>query len=258
MYIAVPIQEIQAFILVLFRVSGIIVFAPVLGSRAVPVIAKVGLALCISALLLPTLDSTTLAVPNDFLSLSITLAGELLIGLSMGLLAQVISAAVQFGGRILGFHMGFRIANVFDPQSEFTVSLLGAFLNLITVLILLSLDFHIVLLKLIKKSYEFIGPLSLSFKLGAMDVILRAGANVYQFALQVIAPILAAIFFIEVVIAVLAKTARQFNMLMLQFPIKILLGLIIVAATLKMMPRGVEYMLRSTVDQIGTLFRMLG
>lgn len=258
MEIAIPIHQAQVFVLILFRISGIVFFAPVLGSRAIPTLGKVGISLGAAILFFPAIYSDALVVPNNSFVIAAALAGELLIGMAIGLLGQVISAAVQFGGRILGFHMGLRIANVLDPQTEFTVSLVGAFYNVVTVLLLLSLDFHIIIFRVMKESYRVIKPLGVSFKLGAAEVIIRAGSDIFLFAVQFAAPVLAALFLVEVIMAVLAKTAKQFNILMLQFPIKILIGAIFISLSLRVMPQAVEGVLRTILDNMGILIRMLG
>jgi len=98
----------------------------------------------------------------------------------------------------------------------------------------------------------------LNLRLETAEVILRLGADIFLFAVQIVAPVLAALFFVEVIIAVLAKTARQFNMLMLQFPIKILLGLIVIGAVMRAMPRGVEYMFGKVLEQVDNFLRLAG
>jgi flagellar biosynthetic protein FliR len=258
MQLAFPMQQVQGFILILFRVGGIIAFAPVIGTTSIPPIVKVSLAFAAAILFFPGLAGSIPAVPNDVFTLVLAITGELLIGIAIGLIGRTISSAVQFAGEIIGFHMGLRIANVFDPSAEISVSVLGAFYNLVTILLLLSFNFHIILLGIMKQSYVAIAPLGLNLRLEAADVFLRIGSNIFLFALQVVAPLLAVMFFIEVVIAVLAKTARQFNMLMLQFPIKILLGFMVLAVAIRVMPQGVEHILGRVLGEISRLFDLLG
>jgi flagellar biosynthetic protein FliR len=258
MQLAFSIRQVQGFVLILFRVGGIIGFAPVFGTASIPTIVKIAMAFAASMLFFPSLIGTIPPVPNDLFTLVVALGGELLIGMAIGLVGRTISSAVQFAGEIIDFHMGMRIANVFDPTSETSVSLMGAFYNLVTILLLLSLNFHIILLGVIKQSYVVIAPLGLNMRLEAADVIVRIGANIFLFALQVIAPVLAVMFFIEIVVAVLAKTARQFNMLMLQFPIKILLGFIVLSVAIRAMPQSVEHILGKVLGEIGRLLEFLG
>ena len=135
---------------------------------------------------------------------------------------------------------------------------MGGFYNLLTVLILLSMNFHIIILGVARQSYVEVAPLGLNLRLEAADVIIRFGANIFLFAIQVVAPVLAALFFVEVIIAVLAKTAKQFNMLMLQFPIKILLGLLVLTVVLRSMPEGVRYMFTEVMKQIYLFLNLVG
>ena len=258
MHLAVPIEQIQAFLFVFFRVGGIVAFAPVLSSGAIPTIAKVAIALGTSVFIFPGVAGAVPAIPNDAILLTVALAGELLIGLVIGLLAQAMTSAVQFAGQIIGFHMGMRIANVFDPSAEVQVSLMGGFYNLLTILLLLSMNFHIIILGVVRQSYIEVAPMGLNLRLEAADVIIRFGANIFLFALQVVAPVLAALFFVEVIIAVLAKTAKQFNMLMLQFPLKILLGLIVLAVVIRSLPAGVQYMFTEVMKQIYLFLNLVG
>ncbi len=258
MSLAVSIQQIQGFILILFRVAGIIAFAPIFSASSIPPIIKISLTIAAAVLFFPAVIAIIPPIPNDTPTLVLAIGGELLIGIAIGLVGRTISSAVQFAGELIGFHMGMRIANVFDPSAEITVSLLGAFYNLVTLLLLLSMNFHIILMGVIRQSYVAIAPLGMNLRLEAADVFLRLGSNIFLFALQVVAPVLAAIFFIEVIIAVLAKTARQFNMLMLQFPLKILLGMMVLAVAFRAMPRGVEYMLGKVLGEISRLLNFFG
>jgi len=116
-YFAIPLEQMQAFLLVLFRVGGIVFFAPVLGSKAVPRMVKIAISLGTAVLLFSAVADTVPPIPNDAILFAAALSGELLIGLAIGLLAQAITSSVNFAGRIVGFHMGMRIANVFDPTS---------------------------------------------------------------------------------------------------------------------------------------------
>lgn len=258
MQIDIPIRALEALLLVVFRVGGILFFAPIFGGRPVPATVKAAIALWVSFSFFHHINPAAVPMPGNTATLILAIVGELLIGIAIGLLAQIIVVSVQFGGSVIGTHMGIRIANVFDPSSEVTTSVVGAFMNVVAVLLLLAFDFHLILLKIVSESYRVIPPLGVTFRFGVVDLVLRAGANMFLFAVQIVAPVLAAIFFIEVVIAVMARTARQFNMMMLQFPIKILIGLIFFTMLIKGLPDAISYMLRVLLDQIGRLLNLLG
>mgnify|MGYP001039387124 CR=1 FL=1 len=257
MEVAFTIAQIETFLLVMTRVGGIFFFAPIFGGRPIPAVIKVSMTLWFSFSFLPAISPTQLPLPSDGFTMVAAVITELMIGASIGLVGQVINAAVQFGGHVIGTHMGFRIANVFDPSTEESVTILGAFLNVVVVLLLLTFDFHLILIDTIARSYEMIPIFGAVFSLGIVEVLLRMGSYFFVFAVQVVLPVLAAIFFTEVMIGVMAKVARQFNMLMLQFPIKISIGMLFFFVVFKGLPDYVEYMLKTTVGQIHLLIQYM-
>lgn len=258
MQFAIPILEIEAFLLVIIRVGGILFFAPIFGGRPVPMIVKASISLWIAFSFYTQINLSSLPAPDDGFAFTLAVMTELMIGAAIGLVAQVINVAVQFGGTIIGTHMGIRISNVLDPSSEVTTTIVGAFMNVVVVLLLLTFDFHLILLRIVAHSYEVIPPLGASFRLGVIDVLVHMGSNVFLYAMQIVMPVMAAIFFVEVIIGIMAKTARQFNMLMLQFPIKILVGLMFFSVLIRGLPEAIMNMLQATLEQIDKLINIMG
>ena len=258
MDVGFAIAQIETFLLVMTRVGGIMFFAPIFGGRPIPTVVKVSMTLWFSFSFFSVVSPAELPLPSNGFALVAAVITELMIGASIGLVAQIINAAVQFGGHVIGTHMGFRIANVFDPSTDVSVTVLGAFLNVITVLLLLSFDYHLILLDTIVRSYDVIPIFGASFSLGIVEVMMRMGSYFFIFAVQVTLPVLAAIFFTEVMIGVMAKVARQFNMLMLQFPIKIAIGMMFFFVMFQGFPDYVALMLRKTMEQVHLLIRYMG
>ena len=87
---------------------------------------------------------------------------EVIIGLFIGLIAYIIMSAIQIAGGFIDFQMGFAIANVIDPQTGAQSPLIGQFLNTLALLLLLSIEWHHLLLDGIFYSYQFI-PMDLTF-----------------------------------------------------------------------------------------------
>ena len=117
-------SQLLAFILVLVRVSGIIATAPVFGSSNTPAQIKVVLSLMLALILYPFIPSITVFPdrPDHYVVL---IASEMLIGVVLGLIGRFLFGAVEFAGTVIGFQMGLGMANVFDPQSQEQVSLIG-------------------------------------------------------------------------------------------------------------------------------------
>jgi flagellar biosynthetic protein FliR len=252
-----PILALEAFIMVFSRVGGIMFFAPILGGKPIPKKVKAAIAFWLAVSLFPQVDPGVMPSASDAFGFTFALLHELLIGMTIGLVGQIINISVQFGGHIIGTHIGIRISNVFDPVSPVTATILGAYMNVIVVLLLLSMDFHLIILGVVKKSYLMIPVGGVVFRMGLVDIMIHMIGTLFIFAVQIVFPVLASIFFVEVIIGVLAKTAKQFNVMMLQFPIKILVGLIFFSILLKGFPEAVGRMLQWVIDNFDQLLTLM-
>ena len=119
-------SQLLAFILVLVRVSGIILTAPVFGSSSTPPQIKVVLIFMLALILYPFIPNFTVSPdrPDHYILL---IASELLIGAVLGIIGRFLFGAVEFAGTVIGFQMGLGMANVLDPQSQEQISLVGRF-----------------------------------------------------------------------------------------------------------------------------------
>lgn len=106
---------IEGFILVFIRIISIIIVIPVFGDRVVPSSVKWGLSFFMTLLIFPLVRSSITPLGDlQFLSLSLRIAGEILIGVSIGFAAKLIFAGVQLAGEMLGIQIGFSLASVLD------------------------------------------------------------------------------------------------------------------------------------------------
>jgi len=243
MNFAVSVELLSAYTFVLFRVAALIFMAPIFRSDGVPTMVKAGISFWITISFLGAVDPTTFPLLNDPFVLTIGIITEILIGVTIGFIAQVIVIAGVFGGHILGKHMGLAIANVFDPVSNASVSIIGTYFNLIIILMLLAMDYHLILLNVIYGSYQIIPPLGASYNPEMTEVLVTVGGQLFVFALQLAAPVFVGLFFVEVMIAFMAKLGKQFNVLMLQFPIKIFIGLLLMPVFLLRLAPSIEIMI---------------
>ena len=165
----ISIEQAQVFILIFLRVSAVIVFIPVLGDRNVSVKIKGGLALLISALLFPNVAFNAANVGFDIFSLFIRMGSEVLIGAAIGFTSQLLFSGIQLAGQLIGFQMGFSIANVIDPASSQQVSITAEFMYILMLLIFLAFNGHHIFISGLAKSFQTVPLLgfSLSGKLPA-------------------------------------------------------------------------------------------
>lgn len=230
----VPVDKIQLALICLARVAAIIGSMPVFGSGQVPARAKTLLALMLTALILPAVESYLPADAFTPLSLGLLVANETLLGIMLGFVARLVFTAVEFGGTIVGYQMGFAAANVYDPQNQRQVSLLSQFQNVIAILIFLVLDIHYVFIRVLVDSYQLLPPGLLDFSAGAIPFVMELTSRMFVLAIRFSAPILAVLLLSGLVLGILSRVFPQLNVFMLSFPINIGLAFIIIGLTLNM------------------------
>src|SRR6185369_10980697 len=108
-------REVIFFMLVLSRVAGIFAALPVFGGRTMPLRIKVVTVFMITLVCFPTLSVALPQVPSDAFSLALLAFSEVMIGLTLAFITQIIFAAVEFSGQIIGMQMGLTISSVIDP-----------------------------------------------------------------------------------------------------------------------------------------------
>lgn len=222
----ISLEQVQAFILTFLRVSAVIVFLPVVGDRNVPVRVKGGLALLVSALLFPHVAVNAANAGFDIFSLFARMGSEVLIGAAIGFTSQLLFAGIQLAGQLIGFQMGFSIANVIDPASSQQVSITAEFMYLLMLLIFLAYNGHHIFIAALAKSFQVVPVLGFVFSSQVPAGMTDMMRGVFEVAVKIGAPLMALMFFISIGMGLIARTVPQINIFIVGFPLQIAIGLI--------------------------------
>ena len=121
---------VSGFLLVFARIVAMVFTAPILGSKAVSAKHRILIALVLSAVSFSAIPSPTGdTIPLDA-SLVAPLAGEVSIGVSLGLGTLIIFSAAQMAGGILGQLAGLQFFDQLDPNTGSTSSPIGQLFGL--------------------------------------------------------------------------------------------------------------------------------
>lgn len=244
------------FGLVMSRLVTAISFSPFLGGKAVPTRVKVGLAAILAAVLLPSLVTDwNVHIINASLFVGLLLK-ELLIGAGIGLISQLIFYAVQMAGTIIDTQRGMNQVTFFSPQLPGNTSVLGQLKFQTALVLFLAMDGHLVFLRALHSSYHevpLLGFPHLHMGIpGSIDQMIRISADVFLVALQLSAPVLLALFLVDIAFAAFGKVASQVSIHNESQPVKCLVGLAIfflsVAFVLGKFPDYFARMIREIYD----------
>ena len=132
-YHLVDTSRILVFTLVLTRVSGIVIMAPVFGGSAIPMQVRALLAFSLAVLIMPSQWNVDVGDPRTIPAYAILLAAELGIGLALGLGINIFFTGVSLAGELLGQLGGLHAANIFDPTTGDQAPLLSPMLHFLAV-----------------------------------------------------------------------------------------------------------------------------
>jgi flagellar biosynthetic protein FliR len=242
----------------LTRVLGMIAAAPIFNHNAMPVLVKLGLGVVLTLIIMPTLPP----LPQfDIFSLQslLILSYQLVIGLAIGFSMRLVFSAVEMAGQLIGMTMGFGFASFYDPNTQGQSTALNQFLVLMTMLIFLSVDGHLVIISIVADSFISMPIVAIG---GGINPLLIAqwGGAVFSSGLMLAMPALAALLMTNIALAILTRTAPQLNLFVIGFPITLSMGLFVVGLALPQMMRPIENMLdrgNDNMRQITTLEKSL-
>jgi len=219
----------MAFLLPLFRVAGLVMVAPVFGSRLIPARVKVALALAVTMVVAPALPAPQ--VGSGWLGLGFAAMQETLVGLAMGFMLQMIFDALVIAGQTIAMTMGLGFAMLVDPQRGVAVPVLSQFFVILGILIFLSLDGHLALLQTLADSFRLLPVGALPSTDGLWSLI-GWGTQMFAGAVSIALPAVVAILVVNIAFGVMSRAAPTLNLFAIGFPAALLVGFIVLLLNL--------------------------
>lgn len=239
-----------AGVLVLVRLSGLMVFAPVFSSAAIAPRIKAGFVIAMTALLAPAVA----AVPGAHPTLDMqSVLGELAVGLVFGVSLSLLMEALTFAGSLLGLQFSFSLVNLMDPNSRIEIDVLGQMLNWFGLLVIIAAGLDRSLIAAVVRSFSVVpvGDAVMKAKTGAAIAMMAGG--IFLAGLQLAAPVLAASLTVEVVVALVSRLAPQLPAMVVSIPLKTLVSYVVLIASLAMWPGWIERHFTALLDAAGKL-----
>ena len=223
-------SHVVAFMLLFFRLAALFIAVPIYSHKNIPVNIKAALAFFFTIVFYSSMPELQLEInlPNIILAI----LSEFLFGLVIGVILLLAYNVITFAGGQMSFMMGFSMASAIDPQSGVSMPIISQFLSLIGLMVLLELDLHHWILFYMDKSLSAIPLGGFVMSEDLFNYIIHATSNMFMVGFMMAFPIIALIFISDVIFGMLMKTMPQFNLLVIGFPIKIMVSLGVIIATL--------------------------
>jgi flagellar biosynthetic protein FliR len=226
------------------RIAAATMLTPVFGPTQIPAPVRVFIALALAAFLMLAVP-TSVAPLHDSVGLAVATLGELLLGASLAFGFLVAYAATQIAGRVLDVQLGYGAASVLNPTTQVPAPLIGSVLGMAAVAVFLGLDGHHVLIRALALSVQHYPPGTLALDMDLSEHLKFSG-GMFVFGLALAAPVMLSLLLADIALAVLARSMPQLNVFVLSFSVKIMLGLMGLAITVKFSGAVLTAMFEST------------
>lgn len=225
-----------AVYLMTLRLGALLLMTPVFSSLSGLLSVRLLFVLTLSAALVAGLGGAPGAVPPLGQLVLISLA-EVATGAVLGFGVFAAFGAFSVAGKILDIQSGFALGSVYDPVTRAGAPLFSTMLNLLGVLMFFVLDGHHAMLRGIAFSLQQ-APLGGGFPNFDADAPIRQFGLMFSLGVSLIAPVMVALFLIEVALALLSRVLPQMNVFVVGVPVKIVAALALLALTLRAMGPG--------------------
>jgi flagellar biosynthetic protein FliR len=213
-------SEVVTFMLVFSRSLGLIVAAPFWGGRTVPVVVRVWIALILAAASFPAVRLSHFAGGQTILTLFVSLAGELLLGLVLGWLAQLLFAGVRLAGQEIEMRSGLALTQLIDPHEGGHSGVFAAFLEVSAGLIFFAMNGHHLLIQALTSSFTVFPIAGEKFFASMLDGLIGSAGEIFVIALRLSAPVLIGLLLSDIVLGVISRAVPQMNVFMVSQPIQ--------------------------------------
>lgn len=222
----------------LTRILAVFSVAPILSHNALPLRVKIGLGVFITLAIMPMLPAMPTFSIFSYQGL-LLLMEQLVIGVAIGFSMRLFVAAIEIAGQLIAMSMGLGFATFFDPESQGQTTSVTQFLVIITMLVMLSLDVHLVIITALAESFMTL-PISTEAPTLNLMKIVEWGEAVFSLGLLLALPAVATLLIINMALGILTRTAPQLNIFGVGFPVTLSMGFLILALALPGMLKPIE------------------
>lgn len=208
------------------RITGLIAAAPVFSHSSMPMMLKIGLSVLLTAIIGPTLPPLPDVPILSWTSVAI-MCEQVLIGLAIGMVMQIVFSIAQAAGDFIGLQMGLAFASFFSPDTGGNTMILARILYIISLLLFLAVDGHLALIDLLARSFQTLPIAAFSLNSdGFLRLVVFAG-TIFKLGLLLALPVIGILLVINLSMGILNRSAPQFTVFSVGFPVSLTAGLLL-------------------------------
>lgn len=227
------------FMFPLARILAVVATAPVFDNAGMTAQIRLVVGLAISLAVAPALPPMPLIAPGSWQGIAV-IGQQILIGSLLGFTLRIVFTAVDVAGELIGLQMGLSFASFYDPQSNSQSPVISTFLGLLTTLLFLAMNGHLLTLSVLAESFNLLPVSATPFAAKGLGALLAWSATIFSSGLMLALPLIAALLIANISLGVLARIAPQLNIFAVGFPVTMVSGFAVLMLSLPYMGAALE------------------
>jgi flagellar biosynthetic protein FliR len=245
-------QRVLAFFLVLARISPLFILAPLFSSKMVPVRVRSVIAVGLAIGLSPVVSGTHL--PSDIMGIGSLLGKELLVGGAFAYTLAATFAALSVAGSFLDTTIGFSYGSLVDPVNGTQSAILSTTYSMIGLMVFIAIGGDAWVIKGLARTYDVVGLTQYPSLGHIVSGASGAFVQVFTSAFEVAGPVLLALILTDAAFGMVTRVVPTLNAFQVAVPAKVVLGLVLVGASMPFVAGWLATELQNDVRQaLGSL-----
>ena len=227
---------IQATVLIFCRILAFVVLCPIFSQQNFPSLAKIVIGMALTVLCLPTAP----AIPElSLFMLTVFVIKEVLFGMAMGYLSQLVFTGVEIAGQLIDFQVGFSMAQAYDPTLQIASSQYGKTYYWLTIAVFFGLALLL--------SFRIVPLGSVVIQGTTVEGIVKLFSQMMVMAVNLAAPMIIALLLVDLVLGVISRSIPQINILMMSLSMKTAISFVVF---LLLLPNVLSYLGKHLPDTV--------
>ncbi|ALK88227.1 flagellar biosynthetic protein FliR [Limnohabitans sp. 63ED37-2] len=233
------VERFYTFLWPMLRISALMIAAPIFSLSAFNLRLRILMALVLTWLVYP-LHTWPVLDPSSAQGL-VEVFNQIMIGAVMGLILQIVVAAMVVGGQSISAAMGLSMANMIDPNMG-NVPVISQLMIVMSTLIFVGFGGHAIMLGLIAESFNSL-PIGTSIlNQNVYGRVLQWSSMVFLGAVLMALPVMVSLLFINVGLGVVTRAAPSLNIFAVGFPAMIIAGFLILIISMESIGSRIEWL----------------
>ncbi len=249
------LDQFLVFTLVLCRVSGLVMTAPIFGTTDVPMQVRGLLAVALSVLVMPLVWGQSLAPPGNLVNYLVIVAAEVLVGFTLGMAVNILLSGIQVAANVIGQMSGLQMAEIYNPTSDTTGPVFAQIMFYVTLAVFVLIGGHRKLLGALLDTFVWLPPGMGGLPTGLTELTTGLVTQSFILAVRAAAPTMTALLLSHLVLGLISRTMPQLNINALGFGFNSLIGMGMLALSLGAMVWMFQEQIDSLLENVLDVFQ---